>query len=59
MKESGYSTKQIEKKIAKYEEAGILEDEATDALESLVQIKSKKKEQLLIQQQKDAEEFKA
>ena len=36
MKESGYSTKQIEKKIAKYEEAGILEDEATDALESLV-----------------------
>lgn len=56
LKEKGYSAKSIEKKLTKYEEAGILEDEAIDALEELREIKDKKKEQLLVNQQKQAEE---
>lgn len=43
LKEKGISAKQIEKKISKYEEAGLLEDEAQDALESLKEIKEDKK----------------
>lgn len=56
LKEKGFSTKQIEKKITKYEDAGILEDEATDALEALRDIKAERKEKLLEQQQKQARE---
>ncbi|QOR57566.1 regulatory protein [uncultured phage cr125_1] len=56
LKEKGFSTKQIEKKITKYEDAGILEDEATDALEALKDIKAERKEKLLEQQQKLARE---
>lgn len=56
LKEKGYSAKSIEKKLTKYEEAGILEDEAIDALEELREIKDKKKEQLLVNQRKQAEE---
>ena len=56
LKEKGYSAKSIEKKLTKYEEAGILEDEAVDALEELKEIKDKKKEQLLVNQQKKAEQ---
>lgn len=58
LKEKGFSNKQIEKKISKYEDAGLLEDEAEDALEALVEIKAAKKEQLLANQQKEAEEAK-
>ena len=56
LKEKGFSTKQIEKKITKYEDAGILEDEATDALVALRDIKAERKEKLLEQQQKQARE---
>lgn len=56
LKEKGFSTKQIEKKITKYEDAGILEDEAVDALEALRDIKAERKEKLLEQQQKQARE---
>lgn len=56
LKEKGISSKQIEKKIAKYEEAGLLEDEAQDALESLKEIKEEKKEQLLLKQKKEYEQ---
>lgn len=58
LKEKGFSNKQIEKKISKYEDAGLLEDEAEDALEALIEIKATKKEQLLANQQKEAEEAK-
>lgn len=47
LKEKGFNTAQINKKINKYEDAGILEDEAEDALESLKEIKANKKEELL------------
>mgnify|MGYP000726933583 CR=1 FL=1 len=52
LKEKGFNTKQIEKKLNKYEEAGLLEDEATDALEALRDIKVARKEELLANQEK-------
>lgn len=58
LKEKGLNKTQIDKKISRYEDAGVLEDEATDALEALRDIKEQKKEQLLAQQQKAATEAK-
>lgn len=58
LKEKGFNAKQIEKKLTKYEEAGLLEDEATDALEALRDIKEQKKQQLLEEQEKSAKELK-
>lgn len=55
LKEKGFTSKQIEKKLTKYEEAGLLEDEATDALEALKDIREEKKQQLLEDQKKTAE----
>ena len=52
LKEKGFSSKQIEKKISKYEDAGLLEDEAQDAIEDLKEIRDQKKEQLLKEQEK-------
>lgn len=57
LKEKGYSAKQIEKKIAKYEDAGLLEDEAEDALESLKEIFDDKKQQLLKEQENKYKEY--
>lgn len=56
LKEKGLSAKLIDKKITKYEDAGILEDEAVDALEALKDIKAERKEKLLEEQQKSARE---
>lgn len=58
LKEKGLNSKQIEKKISRYEDAGMLEDEAEDALEALREIKEARKEQLLLNQQKAATEAK-
>lgn len=58
LKEKGFNAKQIEKKLTKYEEAGLLEDEATDALEALRDIKEQKKQELLEAQEKCAKELK-
>lgn len=58
LKEKGFSSKQIDKKLTKYEDAGLLEDEATDALESLRDIREQKKQQLLEEQEKSANELK-
>ena len=51
-KEKGFSTKKIDKLVSRYEEAGLLEDEAQDALEDLKEIKEEKKKQLLEDQKK-------
>lgn len=51
--EKGYTDKQISKKIEKYEDAGILEDEATDAAEAMKDIKQDKYEKLLENQRKE------
>lgn len=58
LKEKGFNNKQIDKKLTKYEDAGLLEDEATDALEALRDIREQKKQQLLEQQEKSANELK-
>lgn len=52
LKEKGFSTKKIDKLVSRYEEAGLLEDEAQDALEDLKEIKEEKKKQLLEYQKK-------
>ena len=52
LKEKGFSTKKIDKLVSRYEEAGLLEDEAQDALEDLKEIKEEKKKQLLEEQKK-------
>lgn len=58
LKEKGLNKSQIDKKITRYEDAGVLEDEAVDALEALKDIREHKKEQLLADQQKAAVEAK-
>ena len=57
LKEKGFSAKQIEKKISKYEDAGLLEDEAEDAIEDLKEIREQRKEQLLKEQKKQYEAY--
>lgn len=57
LKEKGFSTARIDKQISKYEDAGLLEDEAQDALEDLKEIKQQKKEQLLQEQKKAYEQY--
>lgn len=52
LKEKGFSDKQINKKIEKYIDAGLLEDEAQDAIEDLKEINQQKKEQLLQEQKR-------
>ena len=56
LKEKGFNEKSIEKKLQKYADAGLLEDEAEDALKALKEIKEQKKEQLLADQKKQSEE---
>ena len=55
--EKGFNEKQIARKIEKYEDAGILEDEAEDALEAMKEIEETKKEQLLEDQRKQYEQM--
>lgn len=57
LKEKGFNSKQIEKKISKYEDAGLLEDEAQDAIEDLKEIREQKKEQLLKEQEKAHKQY--
>lgn len=55
--EKGFNEKQIARKIEKYEDAGILEDEAEDALEAMKETEETKKEQLLEDQRKQHEQM--
>ena len=57
LKEKGFNASQIEKKLHKYSDAGLLEDEASDALEALKDIRETKKQQLLEAQEKKAKEY--
>ena len=57
LKEKGFNSKQIERKISKYEDAGLLEDEAQDAIEDLKEIREQKKEQLLKEQEKAHKQY--
>lgn len=58
LKEKGFSTKQIDKKLTKYEDAGLLEDEAQDAVEDLKEIREEKKKQLLANQERAFKQYK-
>ena len=57
LREKGFSSKQIDKKISKYEDAGLLEDEAQDAIEDLKEIREQRKEQLLKEQEKAHKQY--
>ena len=64
LKLSGYSDEQIDKKIERYEDADMLEDEAIDAIERLkehqqLQLQQQQEEQeaLRVQQQQQAQQF--
>ena len=57
-KEKGWDDARITKKLERYEDAGVLEDEAEEAVELLKKIESEKKEALLEGQKKTAEEAK-
>jgi len=56
LKEQGYSESRIKRSIERYEDAGVLEDEAEDAKELLAEIREKKSEKLLKEKQKAQEE---
>lgn len=55
---TGLNENQISRKISKYEDAGLLEDEAEEALEYLQEVKAEEQKQLLVQQQKQAQAYK-
>ena len=57
-KEKGWEDARIAKKLERYEDAGVLEDEAEEAVELLKKIETEKKEALLEGQKKTAEEAK-
>ena len=57
-KEKGWDDARITKKLERYEDAGVLEDEAEEAVELLKKIEAEKKEALLESQKKTAEEAK-
>lgn len=51
-KEKGYSDEQIKRKIERFEDAGILAEEASESADALVKIKSQQKENAVKQQEK-------
>ena len=55
--EKGFTEDQIKRKLEKYEDADILEDEAADAIESLKEIKVEKQKALLENQKKAKEQM--
>lgn len=57
-KEKGWEDARIAKKLERYEDAGVLEDEAEEAVELLKKIETEKKEALLESQKKTAEKAK-
>lgn len=57
LKLKGFSDKKIEKQIERYADAGLLEDEANDALEDLKEIKEQQKQQLLAEQEKAYKQY--
>ena len=51
LKEQGQDSDKIEKRIKRYEETGVLEEEGNDAYEFLQKTKAKKAEKLLVEQE--------
>lgn len=57
LKEKGMKDTQIERRLTRYEDSGVLEEEAEDALESMKEIIESKKQQLLADQKKAADAY--
>ena len=57
LKEKGMKDTQIERRLTRYEDSGVLEEEAEDALESMKEIVESKKQQLLADQKKAADTY--
>lgn len=58
LKNRGYSDKQIERMVTRYEESGVLQEEAEDAVEIIKEFRETKKKELLEDQQKQMVEIK-
>lgn len=58
LSEKGYSEARINRSIERYEDAGVLEDEANDAKEMLSEIRQEKAEKLLKAKEKEQEAIK-
>jgi len=58
LKNQGYSEAQIDRRISRYDNAGVLEDEAGDALEMLKEYNDKAQTRLLDDQKNEAERIK-
>ncbi|MFA5396904.1 MAG: hypothetical protein WC346_12925 [Methanogenium sp.] len=58
LKNRGYSDAQIERKLDRYEDSGVLQEEAEEAVESIKEYRELKKKELLETQQKQAEAIK-
>lgn len=56
LKEKGFSETQIKRKLEKYEDADILEDEANDAIDALIEIKEEKRKELLERQKIESQQ---
>lgn len=54
----GYSDKQIERMISRYQDSGVLQEEAEDSIESIKEFRETKKKALLETQQKQADTVK-
>jgi len=50
---NGFSQTQIERKVARYEDAGVLLDEAEEALSTLQDVQKQQKEQLIVKQKEE------
>ena len=57
LQKSGFSDEQITRKINRFEEAGMLEDEAKDNAELMKEYVKHEKEQMVTQQQKQKEQY--
>lgn len=55
LKNQGYSEPQIDRRLTRYDEAGVLEDEATDALEMVKDHNEKTSQKLLERQENEAQ----
>lgn len=53
---SGWSEERVQKKLQRYEDAGVLHEEAEEALSSLVDIQKQQKEQYVLQQKQEQQQ---
>lgn len=57
LKNRGYSDKEIDRKIKRYEDSGVLQEEAEDSIDPIKEYREARKKELLVTQQKQAEDI--